>query len=136
MTDKALILPKNDWPYRVDALPATLSRPHGYRLLHDGHDGRQWLSLDGRVSVIESVSRERDGRVWHHVSMARRTRMPEWEELTALKRAFVGDREAYVVLPPEKRYVNIHPNCLHLWACLDVEDGAVLPDFTHGGKTI
>ena len=43
---------------------------------------------------------------------------------------FIGkDRKAVLVFPPEKEKINIHPYCMHLFACLS-ED--VLPDFTKG----
>ena len=46
------------------------------------------------------------------------------------KELFVGrDEFAYQVIPPRDQHVNIHPNVLHLWSCLD---GSPLPDFTRG----
>jgi hypothetical protein len=48
--------------------------------------------------------------------------------MKTVKRTFIGDdREAYQVFPPIDRYVNIHPNVLHLFCD---PAGPVLPDFT------
>ena len=59
--------------------------------------------------------------------------MPTWEDLGDVKHVFVGaERYAYQVFAPRRAHVNIHPFCLHLWACLDVDDGAVMPDFRQG----
>lgn len=50
--------------------------------------------------------------------------------LNEVKDIFIGkDRKAVLVFPPEKEKINIHPYCMHLFACLS-ED--VLPDFTKG----
>lgn len=124
------------WAMTAPTLPATASAPSGWRLLEEGQDGRRWMTVNRTMSVIESVGREDDGRRWHHVSMARKDRDPSWAEMRDVKRAFIGDREAYIVLPPEARYVNIHQHCLHLWACLDVDEGAILPDFTSGARSL
>lgn len=122
------------WLFSVDGLHSTQHPPREWRLVQEGNDGRGWrLAAGDHATVIESVSRESDGKRWHHVSMARRDRDPSWAELRAVKEAFIGDREAYIVLPPASRYVNRNPHCLHLFSCLDAQpDGAILPDFTRG----
>lgn len=124
------------WEAQKHLLPATRAVPAGWKLVREGRDGRAFLSAGRHMSVIESVAREDDGRVWHHVSMARRDRDPHWEELRAVKEAFIGDREAYLVLPPRARYVNQHAHCLHLWSCLSAPDGVVLPDFAAFGRGV
>jgi hypothetical protein len=63
--------------------------------------------------------------------VSHRNRVPSWRELVSVKELFLGDREAYKVLPPKSRYVNIHPNVLHVFALLD-EHASALPDFTRG----
>jgi hypothetical protein len=106
--------------------------PKGFRLLRSGGDGAMYRTVaGGHLAVIESVARESDGRVWHHVSVSRRDRDPTWRELIEVKEAFIGsDREAYIVAPPRERYVNLVDHVLHWWYCLDaVPDGAVLPAF-------
>jgi hypothetical protein len=115
-----------------DRIQAFRRVPLGWRReqLDDNGAGAQWRSRNGLV-VIESVLRYGDGRLWHHVSYSRAGRLPDHADTLAVRRAFIGEsREAYSVWPPRARYVNEHPFCLHLWACLDAPpDGAVLPDF-------
>lgn len=69
-----------------------------------------------------------DGKDWLHVSISRRTTMPTYADLVYVKRHWVGeDRHAVMVLPPASEHVNLHPNCLHLFCCLD---GHPLPEFS------
>jgi len=111
------------WPERRD----------GFALLQRAQDGAAYVRGDG-LKVITSISTEEDGKRWLHVSCSRRARLPSYDDLTAVKAAFVGaDREAYQVFARASKHVNLMPFCLHLWCCLD---GPVLPDFTRGGGTI
>lgn len=123
-------------PYRLAALrflPRLVPAP--WRLVSEGEDGNLYVLPNRQASVIISVAREQDGRLWLHASMGRRDRLPTWDELAAMKAWAIGtDRYAYQVLPPASKHVNIHPYVLHLWAPLDGEPP--LPDFTHGGSTI
>ena len=123
-----------EWRHR---LPAARQTPVGWKVIREGEDGCAYVLAAGRhATVIETVSVEDDGRVWHHVSTARRDRDPTWAELIAVKEAFIGDRYAYLVAPPRRAYVNLHAHCLHWWSCLDVEAGAVLPEFSSGVGSI
>lgn len=84
------------------------------------------LSPDG-LRVIISGSTYDDGRRWLHLSVSRSDRVPDWEDLKRVKSRFFGDETTAVqVFPPNSRWVNVHPYCLHLWRCLD---GEPLPDF-------
>jgi hypothetical protein len=87
-----------------------------------------------RCTVLLSVADcYGDGKRWLHVSLARRDRMPSYEELAEVKEAFVGPRrQAVMVMPRRERHVNLHPYCLHLWCCLDTK-GDGLPDFGRHG---
>ncbi len=112
--------------------PATSGRwtpptvlPSGWTFADRGLDGCTLQNAWG-LSIIATAATERDGKEWVHVSIAHRKRMPTWEELRDAKTLILGDREAYQVFPPQARYVNIHPNCLHVFCCLD---GPQLPDF-------
>jgi hypothetical protein len=91
---------------------------------------RAFRCLNGLMVVI-SVKRERDGQLWKHVSLSRQERVPTYRDLTYVKRVFVGpDHKAIMVLPAEEEHVNMHPNCLHLFQCLDRDP---LPDFRDDG---
>ena len=62
----------------------------------------------------------------YHVSFSYATHVPTWQDIRDVKDAFIGpEREAYIVLPSQDRYVDCHPYCLHLWCPLD---GPALPD--------
>lgn len=56
-----------------------------------------------------------DGGGWDHVSVSGR-RCPNWQEMCFVKARFFEDEEEVVQFhPPRSEYVNVHPNCLHLW---------------------
>lgn len=95
--------------------------------------GQRAFKRTGRLSVIISTALHDDGRRWLHVSLSRPNQMPSYADLDLVKRVFIGpDRYAYQVFPPRDHHVNLHPYCLHLWACLDVPRGQVLPEFSRG----
>jgi len=98
-----------------------------------GPDGRVWYAESPnhpRLTVLGSVARENDGKFWMHVSMSHPDRLPHWVVVKAVKQLFIGpDRKAINVIPADAEFVNIHPYCHHLFACLE---GDPLPDFTAG----
>ena len=99
--------------------------------LPDLHGQRAFEHRDGR-RVIVSVGAH-DGRWWLHVSVSRAKYIPSYDDLADVKRVFVTDAcQAVQVFPRQARHVNIHPYCLHLWACLEPE-GDGLPDFGKEG---
>jgi hypothetical protein len=97
--------------------------------------GEGWLHESSGLTVIWSLDREKDGRIWLHSSMAARGRVPTWEELKFLKIWLISDdRAAYQVLPRADRYVNVNPYVLHLWSVVDGDEP--LPDFVREGGQI
>ena len=81
----------------------------------------------GGLKVLYSVDPVSFDKPWVHVSCSRKDRIPSYEDLMEVKKIFIGDgRQAIQVFPVKAKHINIHPNCLHLWACLG-DDG--LPDF-------
>lgn len=106
--------------------------PVNWRLIDGDEWGRAWQH--NGLRLIETAARERDCRVWLHVSFSRASRLPDYEDSELVRRLFIGeDRESYAVFPPRERWVNRHQYCLHLWTCLDEPNG-VLPDFRHQGE--
>jgi hypothetical protein len=106
----------------------------GWSLVDRSQDGESWVRTSGQ-SLIWSVAREEDGRLWLHISTAYPDRLPKWGELVAAKEWIAGtDRYAYQVIPPRSRYVNQHPFVLHVFVPL--EGDPPLPDFTHGGGSL
>lgn len=120
-------------PHRAYTLPASL--PSGWREDKDlcpREQGRAFIHRDGLV-VMVSVAVYDDGRWWHHVSMSRAKRMPTYDDMTRVKKLFLGgDAWAVQVFPKASEHVNIHPYCLHLFSTTD----PVLPDFTRGSGSI
>ena len=57
---------------------------------------------------------------WEHVSVSVSHRIPNWQEMCFVKDAFWREDECVMQLHPSKaNYVNLHPNCLHLWRPID-----------------
>lgn len=57
---------------------------------------------------------------WEHVSVSTPTRPPNWAEMCFIKHLFWDGEDTVMQLhPPESRYVNLHPHCLHLWRPID-----------------
>lgn len=97
-------------------------------------DGARCIDPVGGLIVIVSGAFELDGKRWLHVSCSRRDRLPSWEDLREVKDRYIGkEKLAVQVLPPQSRYINIHPYVLHLWHCVDVDP---IPDFARGGSSI
>lgn len=113
-------LPQHDWIERP--IPARFVQFQGQRAF-EHRDGRR---------VIVTVG-QHAGQWWLHVSVSRAKYIPSYEDLADVKRTFVTDAyQAVQVFPRRERHVNIHPHCLHLWACLEPQ-GDGLPDFGKDG---
>lgn len=106
-----------------DYLPGRL--PEGWAAI-DSNRVTAFRRRDGLL-VLLSASRERDGKMWLHVSCSFPDRLPMWEEYVLVKELFVGNAQyAMQILPPRAEYISDHDYCLHLFSCLD---GHPLPDF-------
>lgn len=84
------------------------------------------------VTITQGV--EQDKHIWIHVSISRKKREPSYYDLCDVKKIFLGENAmAYLLFPPTREHVNIHPHCLHLWSC---PDARITPDFTRGTGSI
>lgn len=127
-------------PRYRDAMPLVI--PAGWRRLSDivfeneaGELNGNWYEDLTGLRVGLSVEKEQDGRWWVHLSVSHRDRLPKWKEFVMVKEIFIGrDRPAVQVLPERAKWVNIHPNVLHLFSPLD--NDLPLPDFTRGKGTL
>ena len=64
-----------------------------------------------RFFVIAST-----GGGWDHVSVSHTKRIPSWTEMAKIKSLFFEeDEEAMQLHPRDSDYIDIHPNCLHIW---------------------
>jgi hypothetical protein len=51
-----------------------------------------------------------------HISVSRPDRLPSWDEIRDIRYAIAPDNVTMaMILPSKGSYVNVHPNCLHLW---------------------
>lgn len=111
-----------------EAFGAVHYPPADWHFLQSWGDGHCFVHRNG-LRVIVDCEPKSDGKRWLHVSVSRRKWIPSHDDMCLVKDAFVGDRYAYAVFPPRDMYVNIHENCLHLWALAE-GDGIVLPEFS------
>jgi len=103
--------------------------PKDWHFLQPWGDGHVFVHRNG-LRVIIDCEEKSDGKRWVHVSFSRAKWIPSHQDTSMVKDAFIGEgRYAYTVFPPSDRYVNIHQNCLHLWASCE-GDGRVLPEFS------
>ena len=90
-------------------------------------DTKQWTPVHAPLSIARSYSFGKlfalhtldffEGWWWDHLSISHKDRLPTWDELVAAKEAFFGtEREAIQFIPRRNEYVNLHKNCLHIWA--------------------
>lgn len=80
----------------------------------DARNGAALVKLNGTAfKIIFS-----DGMGWDHVSISNSRRCPTWEEMCLFKDWFFEPQDVVVQFhPAQSDYVNVHPNCLHLWRC-------------------
>ena len=88
---------------------------------------RAW-SFDG-LRVVASAGKY-GGQEWLHVSYSRSKSIPSYRDTQLVLKHFFQGRKAVMVFPEEEHYVNIHPNCLHLW----YSAANPLPDFDENGS--
>jgi hypothetical protein len=83
-----------------------------------GPSGRQ-------LAIIVSDGLDDDPALagWEHVSVSIEGKHPpNWQEMSWVKNAFWDDTETVVQLHPKlSQYINIHPNCLHLWRQVGID---------------
>ena len=58
-----------------------------------------------------------DGFGWEHCSVTiNRNHTPSWEIMSLVKALFWDAEDCIIQYhPPESKYINMHPHCLHLW---------------------
>ncbi len=84
------------------------------------HDTKAYIHRVSGMQIMIGMELHSDNMNWLHLSCSHPDRLPTWYELKHAKEDFIGkDKRAFQILPPEKEYVNTHPNCLHLWHCPD-----------------
>lgn len=76
--------------------------------------GRIWMRLMGKHNHMTMIASADGGHL--HVSISHSARYPTWDEILAVRAwAFPPEMEVVMVLARKGEYVNMHPNCFHLW---------------------
>jgi hypothetical protein len=88
----------------------------------EGDDVQGWFvapsPIDRQPLVIVASATEG----WDHVSVSRKNRCPNWQEMEHIAKLFFKDDETAMQLHvPEDQHVNFHPHCLHWWRPMDRE---------------
>jgi hypothetical protein len=94
---------------------------HGWRdvgpmkLEVEGSDMPAHAYVKGPCRVL--VSHEpHAGKMRWHLSISCTTRYPDWEEIKDARYALLPVGLTFAqILPPRDQFINIHPNCFHLW---------------------
>ena len=115
-----------EWP-NVRFLPSNWYRDHKAEenCLIQAHFTYDAIYRNRKTGLLVLCSTEKhaDGREWLHISLSKIASVPTYEDLNLCRRLFLGeDKYAVQIWPPRKEYVNVHENCLHLWALADGTD--------------
>lgn len=90
--------------------------------------GGYWTVRDRGLSIIATTELHVLQR-WLHVSFALPLSTPTYAMTSFVRRHwFPPSIQSIMVFPPDPDYVNLHPHCLHLYACL-TPAGDGLPRF-------
>lgn len=110
-----------------DATYKAPEAPNGWAIVSRDQDGNGYRRiLAPNQTVIISRNRERDGKLWVHLSMKVGHRLPTWSEMVDIKEAFLGPESMVIqCLPPRSQWVNHDEFVMHLWMCED----PIIPDF-------
>lgn len=66
----------------------------------------------------EDIGRGAKDLRWH-ISVAHRQHLPAWEHLVEIAHELRPGVVFVVGIPPRSHWMNVHPNCLHLWSMKD-----------------
>ena len=130
MPEAPLLHPLDAGLMEIKAPPSGLQYPPpGWIFLQFWGSGHAFQHRCGLRLLIDCSMKD-DNQWWVHISVSRRAQTPDHEDMAMVKSHFLGERYAYSVWPPLDKYVNIHANCLHIWALVDKGDGRILPEFS------
>ncbi len=86
------------------------------------------------LRVIASPGDADAGIPWEHVSVSLPNRCPNWPEMCFIKGLFWDAEETAMQLhPPQSKWINNHPYCLHMWRPVQAEI-PLPPEITVGYK--
>jgi len=73
-------------------------------------------SVNGCIVLASHEPYKKNGSSGIHISISHRSRYPTWDEIKYVRyKLGPSNKTMIIVLPPKQTYVNVHPNCFHLW---------------------
>lgn len=94
-----------------------LRKAEWVQFAHPDFPGAWYCWGDTRVCV------EKVGGLWH-ISISCPSRYPTWDEIFTAWYDLVPDApqiNGAIILPRKSEYVNLHPNCFHVYQLADAE---------------
>jgi hypothetical protein len=80
-----------------------------------GFEVRIYVKGGNRVLVAQEDRFGNGSKLWH-LSISRTDRYPGWDEIKDARYTLLPLGFTFaLLLPPPNEYVNVHPNCFHLW---------------------
>lgn len=74
---------------------------------------------------------------WDHISVSKRTHVPNYKEMTYVKKLFFRDDETAIEFHvPGSAHVNTSQNCLHLWRPNEGQELPMPPEWMVGIKGV
>ena len=68
-----------------------------------------------QVIIGHEERNEKNKKLWH-MSISLQNRYPTWDEIKSARYELLPIGLTFMMLlPPPNEYVNVHPNCFHLW---------------------
>jgi hypothetical protein len=125
----------NELKIPVPFPPVEVQQAEGLQILREkcGQLNRAWRVKGGvfRSGLILASIATYDDQLWYHVSFSLKDKIPSYEQTLWVRRTlFCASAKVLQVFPPIDEHYSYHPNCLHLWSCLE---GDRLPDFRSMG---
>ena len=72
---------------------------------------KEGLFYEKQISIIIT----KDAGLWH-LSLSHPSRLPVWDEIKNIRYKYLPNELTFsILLPPKEEYVNLDPNCFHLW---------------------
>lgn len=94
-------------------------KSHGWREIEAPrlpHNGPTRAYQKGPCRVLVSQEDHKNGKPRWHLSISCADRYPGWNEIKDARYSLLPLGLTFAqILPPPQEFVNIHPNCFHLW---------------------
>lgn len=96
--------------------PVEVPFPSPQYAIHLGLEPNAKRYRMGQCNIIVGST---PGSGWH-LSISHPDRYPTWDEIASARYHLIPDKAVMaMLLPPTDQYINLHPNCFHLWQVPD-----------------